>query len=187
MALAAASAAAALVAAASALAGCGVPIEPAPRPIEPSVTIGAYEGPMAPASPGTVIERLYLVQGNQLVAVDRRVSVVPTPERQIGELVAGPTPPERERGLDSALVGTRFITGVQLRNGTAIVGLSRDNPIRNDEILAFGQIVCTLTARADVVAVRFAQEDRPMEVPRADGALTSEMLTDADYRSLIRP
>ncbi|MGI5242563.1 GerMN domain-containing protein [Dactylosporangium sp. CA-139066] len=167
-------------------AGCGVQTDPEPRPIEPSVTIGSYEGPMAPVSPGTAIERLYLVQGNQLVAVDRRVDAVPSPERQLAELAAGPTPEERDRGLDSALVGTAFITGVQLHNGTAIVGLAGDSSIRNDEILAYGQIVCTLAARADVVAVRFTQEGRPMEVPRADGALTSQMLTDTDYRNLIR-
>ncbi|HTJ38569.1 MAG TPA: GerMN domain-containing protein [Dactylosporangium sp.] len=175
-----------VVLAACLAAGCGVPTEPTPRAIEPSVTIGAYEGPMGPASPGTAVERLYLVRDNQLVAVDRRVDAVPAPERQLEELVSGPTQQERDRGLDSALVGTAFITGVQLRNGTAMVGLSRDNPIRNDEILAFGQIVCTLTARADVVGVRFVQEGRPMEVPRADGALTSDMLTDADYKTLIR-
>ncbi|MEV6932256.1 hypothetical protein AB0M46_48275 [Dactylosporangium sp. NPDC051485] len=170
------------------LAGCGVPTESTPRPVEPSVTIGSYEGPMGapPGSPGTAVERLFLVRDDQLVAVDRRVEAVPGPAQQLQDLVAGPTAVERDNGLDSALIGPAFITGVEVRDGTALVGLAGDNMIRNDEILAFGQIVCTLAARADVVAVRFVRGSRPMEVPRGDGALTSDPLTEADYASLIR-
>jgi hypothetical protein len=174
-----------LLAAGLTLAGCGVPTEREPRPIHPSVTIGSYEGPMAPVSPGTAEERLFLVRDNLLVPVDRRVSAVPPAERHLEDLVTGPTPQERDAGLTSALAGTSYITGVQLRNGTAVVGLSVDNPIRNDETIAYGQIVCTLAARADIVAVQFTQEGRTMEVPRGDGALTSELLTEADYASLI--
>ncbi|MFI5910245.1 GerMN domain-containing protein [Dactylosporangium sp. NPDC051541] len=169
------------------LPGCGVPTDRDPRPIEPSVTIGSYEGPMAPASPGSVVERLFMVRDNQLVPVDRRVSAVPSAQRVLEDLVTGPTAQERESRLDSALAGTSYITGVQLRSGTAVVGLSVDNPIRNDETLAYGQIVCTLAARADIVGVQFAQAGRTMEVPRGDGALTSGLLTAADYASLIAP
>ncbi|MEV8513744.1 GerMN domain-containing protein [Dactylosporangium sp. NPDC051484] len=169
------------------LGGCGVPTDREPRPIQPSVVVGSYEGPIAgpPPSAGAAVERLFLVRDNQLVAVDRRVVAAPSPQRQLEDLMAGPTPQERDEGLDSALVGTSIISGVQLHNGTAIVGLARDNPIRNDEILAYGQIVCTLAARADVVGVRFVQDGRPLEVPRADSALTLEMLTEDDYGSLI--
>ncbi|WP_433204010.1 GerMN domain-containing protein [Dactylosporangium sp. CS-047395] len=167
--------------------GCGVPTDRDPRPIEPSVTIGSYEGPMANPSPGAFVERLYLVRDNQLVPVDRRVSALPSPQRHVEDLVTGPTPQERAADLDSALAGTSYITGVQLRNGTAVVGLAVDNPIRNDETLAYGQIVCTLAARADIVGVRFAKDGRTIEVPRGDGALTSDLLTDADYQSLIAP
>ncbi|MFG2041206.1 GerMN domain-containing protein [Dactylosporangium sp. NPDC048998] len=179
---------AAALAACLLLGGCGVPSDREPRPIEPSVVIGSYEGPIGgpPPSAGAAIERLFLVRDNQLIAVDRRVAAAPSPEKQLDDLMAGPTPEERDEGLDSALIGTNIITGVQLRNGTAIVGLARDNPIRNDEIVAYGQIVCTLSARADVVGVRFVQDGRPVEIPRADGALTQEMLTEGDYGSLIQ-
>ncbi|GAA2364395.1 GerMN domain-containing protein [Dactylosporangium salmoneum] len=169
------------------MAGCGVPTESTPRPIEPSVTIGSYEGPMGapPSSPGAAVERLFLVRDDELVAVDRRVESVPPPDQQLQDLVAGPTAVERDNGLDSALIGTAFITGVEVRDGTAVVGLAGDNAIRNDEIVAFGQIVCTLAARADVVSVRFVRDGRPMEVPRGDGALTSDPLTEADYAGLV--
>ncbi|WP_433075888.1 GerMN domain-containing protein [Dactylosporangium sp. CA-052675] len=167
------------------LGGCGVPTEDSPRPIEPSAVIGSYEGPMAVTSPGAVVERLFFTRDSQLVPVDRRVANVPAPQQHLDDLVAGPTAPERDAGVDSALGGTSYITGVQLHNGTAVVGLSVDNPIRNDETLAYGQIVCTLAARADIVAVQFTQDGRTLEVPRGDGALTSAPLTEDDYVSLI--
>jgi len=125
------------------------------------------------------------VRDNQLVAVDRRVEDARSPERLVEDLVSGPTPQERAAGLDSALAGTSYITGVRVRGGTAVVGLAADNPIRNDETLAYGQIVCTLTARADIVSVRFGQAGRPGEVPRGDGALTGEPVTEADYANLV--
>jgi hypothetical protein len=171
------------------LAGCGVPTEDEPRPIEPSVTIGTFEGPIGAGGPagsnGAAVERLFLVRGGRLVAVDRPLNAPPSLERHLDDLVSGPTERERDDGLDSALGGTDVIAGVTLRRGTAVVGLNGDNLIRNDEILAYGQIVCTLAARDDVDAVQFAQDGRPLEVPRADGALTPDPLTAADYRALI--
>jgi hypothetical protein len=56
---------------------------------------------------------------------------------------------------------------------------------RNDDILTYGQIVCTLTARADVNSVTFFRDDEPLKVPRADGILSSEPLRAADYSRLI--
>lgn len=58
---------------------------------------------------------------------------------------------------------------------------------RSDEILAYGQIVCTLTGRFDVSAVSFTRDGKPLEVPRADGTLTSEPLRGSDYAGLLGP
>lgn len=169
------------------LGACGVPTDAEPRPLAPSVAIGSYEGPIGARHPsaGAFVERLFLVRGERLVAVDRALDSTPSPQRHLDDLVSGPTPQERDEDLDSALAGTDIITGVRVRNGTAIVGLAGDNPIRNDEILAYGQIVCTLASRADVETVQFVQDDQPLEVPRADGSLTPDPLTQADYGSLI--
>jgi spore germination protein GerM len=167
------------------LSGCGVPIEREPRTLNPSVTIGSPEAPTAQASAGAAVEKLYLVRDNQLVAVERRPAAPPDLDRQLTDLMSGPTEVERDNGLGSALAGTDLIAGVQLEDGTAVVGVGDNNPIRNDEVLAYGQIVCTLAARDDVDAVQFVQNGRPLEVPRADGSLTPDPLTAADYHALI--
>jgi len=163
------------------LAGCGVPVERVPRPLDPSVTVGSPDAPTAPV--GAVAEKLYMVRDNQLVAVERRVDAPPDLTRQLTDLMSSPTEQERNTGLGSALAGTDLISGVQLEDGTAVVAVTTS--IRTDEVLAYGQIVCTLAARDDVDAVQFVQNGRPLEVPRADGVLTADPLTAADYYTLI--
>ncbi|GAA2626405.1 hypothetical protein GCM10010399_67370 [Dactylosporangium fulvum] len=168
------------------LSGCGVPTESGPRPLEPSVHVANPDTPTADTSlpPGAAVEKLYLVRGNQLVGVERRVDRPPTLERQLADLLAGPTEREQDGGYGSALAGTDFILGAQLESGTAVVTVG-GTTIRNDEVLAYGQVVCTLAARDDVDRVRFVQDGQPLEVPRADGSLTSDPLTSADYVTLM--
>ncbi|UWZ59547.1 GerMN domain-containing protein [Dactylosporangium aurantiacum] len=167
------------------LAGCGVPDEDSPRPIEPSLIIGSPPA-QAPSNPaGAVVERLYLVRDDQLVAVERRVGSTADVAALLGDLVAGPTEAERDEGLSSALTGTDLIAGVRLVDGTAEVSFRPQSGGRTDDILAIGQIVCTLDARTDVDTVRFLLDGQVLKVPRADGSLTELPLTVADYRTLI--
>ncbi|MEV4141798.1 GerMN domain-containing protein [Dactylosporangium sp. NPDC049742] len=167
---------------------CGVPNEHAPRPIEPSLVIG--NPPQAPGnsagnSVGAVVERLYLVRDDRLVAVERRVGSIGDVEALLADLTAGPTEAEHAAGLTSALTGTDLVAGVRLVAGTAEVTLRPQVGGRTDDILAIGQIVCTLDARTDVDTVRFLQDGQVLRVPGADGALTDRPLTVADYHTLI--
>jgi hypothetical protein len=168
------------------LAGCGVPTESAPRPIDPPVVFDSTDAPTAPASApaGATVERLYLVRANQLVAVDRALDSPPDLSRQLADLLSGPTEQERASGVVSALAGTDLVMGARHSRRTAIVDVAKPS-IRTDEVLAYGQIVCTLAARDDVDAVRFVQDGRALEVPRADGSLTAGPLAFADYQALI--
>ncbi|MEU0563277.1 GerMN domain-containing protein [Dactylosporangium sp. NPDC006015] len=168
---------------------CGVPDEHAPRPIEPSLVIPnpsqKAPGNSAGNSVGAVVERLYLVRDDQLVAVERRVASTSDVAALLADLAAGPTDAERAAGLTSALTGTDLIAGVRLVAGTAEVTFRPQAGGRTDDILAIGQIVCTLEARTDVDTVRFLQDGQVLKVPGADGALTDRPLTVADYHTLI--
>jgi hypothetical protein len=169
----------------AALQGCGVPDERQPRPIEPPLVIGSAPPQAAGNSAGAVLERLYLVRDDRLVAVERRVGSTADVAALLGDLVAGPTDEERNQGLSSALTGTDLIAGVRLVAGTAEVSFRPQAGGRTDDILAIGQIVCTLDARADVDTVRFLLDGQVLKVPRADGSLTELPLTSTDYRMLI--
>ena len=174
------------------LAGCGVPVEGEPRTVEPPRGPFAAAGsptPVPPPEAGTVAQPLYFVRGDRLVAVLRRVRTVPTVPEHVADLVAGPTRAEADAGLASALGGNTVIAAVRLEGTRAVVEL--DDPPegggRSDEVLAVGQVVCTLTARADVATVSFRHEGQPLGVPRSDGSLSQAPLTVADYAALVAP
>ena len=193
---------AAVVAFTFVLAACGVPAEREPRPVGPDRTGAAYEpsataprvsatAPRVGAGSGSapVEEILYFVRNGRLVAVRRPVDRMPDPQTQLEDLVAGPTDTEHDQGLSSALTGLGLTAKLRIEGVTAVVdlGVQPDNAGRNDEVLAYGQIVCTLTTRPDILSVSFHYDDRPVDVPRGDASLGRQPLTAADYRLLLAP
>lgn len=172
------------------LAGCGVPVDDAPRTVQ--VPPGPFPTPVigsAPAPAGRVDEPLCFVRDDQLDCVVRRVDALPDVDVHLQHLLAGPAGTEREIGLTSALPGTVTVAGVRLTGTLAEVDVREagDETGRSDEVLAFGQIVCTLAGRGDVDSVSFRRDGQPLDVPRADGSLSRQPLSAADYLSLVGP
>ncbi len=128
-----------------------------------------------------------MVRNGMLVAVPRSATAPPPIDNQLSDLLAGPTKPEREAGITSALTGLAVNPRVRLDTGEATVDMDSqpDDAGRNDQILAYGQIVCTLVSRPDVDAVTFYQKGERLGVPRADGSLVQGTLTCTDYASLV--
>lgn len=56
-----------------------------------------------------------------------------------------------------------------------------------EQPIAIAQVVFTLTRRPEVERVAFTLEGDPLEVPRGDGSLTSDPLTQGDFPELARP
>jgi hypothetical protein len=171
--------------------GCGVQAEDTARAVDPPSGVShawATETPPDPApAAGPVPQRLYHVRDGELVAVTRHVETPPSVDELVDDLLAGPTDAEQHDGLSSALVGNDIVVGVQVTDGRATVELTAalDETGRTDHILAFGQIVCTLTARPGITAVSFTRGGQPVGVPRADGSLSEAPATAADYASLL--
>jgi hypothetical protein len=167
-------------------AGCGVPVDNSPRDLRrPSATVGS-ETP-APDRNGNAIERLYLVRDNMLVRVTRRVPAVRTPAQAVQDLVAGPTLEEQQDGLTSALSTMNVgATAVNQRRASVDISAPTLPGARSDEVLAYAQIVCTLTSGAEVGTVSFTRGGRPLAVPLGDSRLSAGPLTVADYAELIQ-
>jgi hypothetical protein len=168
--------------------GCGIPADTAPRPVTPPAGPFRELAPPEPATPrpGTVDERLYLVRDDRLVLVTRQLPATPPIDVHVRNLLAGATDSERDAGLSNALDG--FSLDVALDGSTAVLDIGDlADTGRNDQVLAFGQIVCTLHTRPEVSAVRFVRDGRPLGVPRDDGSLSTGPLTAADYARLLAP
>jgi len=114
------------------------------------------------------------------------VAAEPTVQQLVGDLLAGPTPDERSDGVTSALRPTD-VAGVQVSDGRATVELTEmlDGSGRTDQMLAFAQLVCTLTAKHGITSVAFTHAGQPIGVPRADGSLSHAPATAADYAGLL--
>lgn len=132
---------------------------------------------------------LCLVRDGRLVQTVRRVESVPTAQRQVDHLVAGPTAAEREMGLVTALAGVSL--AVELANDASLARVevtdAGEGSARTDEMIAYAQVVCTLTAREDVSSIVFTRGNERLEVPRADGSLSRGPLYSSDFSSLIGP
>jgi len=170
------------------LGGCGVRAQDEPHgvdlPRHPLTSPGA--GPAVAV--GEVAQVLCLVRDGRLVQTVRRTRAYPTVQAQLESLAAGPTPEERSAGLGTALSGV-VLTGRMPAGAEVTVEFpaADEGNARNDEILAYGQVVCTMTARGDVGSVVFTRGGQPLQVPRADGTLTGGPLHSSDYARLLQP
>jgi hypothetical protein len=171
------------------VAGCGVPVDAEPRVVEPPNGAHPALSAAAPNRPGAVSERLCLVRNELLSAVARSMQQTASLDTHLRLLLDGPTEAEQDAGFTSALTGTTPTQTVSQARGivTVEIGDRPEDTGRSDEVLGFGQIVCTLTTRPDVAAVAFTQDGRPLGVPRADGSLSPGPLTAADYADLLAP
>jgi spore germination protein GerM len=176
---------------AAAVTGCGVHAEHVPREQNPPNGVSHAWATETPPDPGpgagAVPERLYFVLDSEIAAVTRNVDAQPSVDELVDDLLAGPTDAEQRDGLTSSLLGNDIVVGVQLSGGRATVELTAalDESGRTDQILAFAQIVCTLTAKPDITSVTFTRGGQPVGVPRADGSLSEAPATAADYASLL--
>ena len=170
---------------------CGVPAQEEPHAVElprqPFTTPAS--GAVASGSVGDVAAVLCFRRDDRLVEVVRRADVVPTAARHIEDLVAGPTEAERNNGVTTSLTGLTLTVDAPAGSGQATVEVTEadEGGARSDEVLVYGQIVCTLTSRADISAVTFVRDGTPLDVPRADGSLAQGPLSAGDYRELIGP
>ena len=170
-------------------AGCGVSAESQPRALDPGSAPFrsiAQSPTAAPVGAGRAL--VYLVRGGAIVAVVRRVPEPPTPDAVLAALVVGPSGRESDAGLTTAV-----LSGTTLdKQGTAARVAYVDVPAsattesgRNDEVIAYAQIVVTLTALPAVTGVRFLRDGQSLDVPRADGSLVRIPLTRRDYTPLL--
>ncbi|TQS44708.1 GerMN domain-containing protein [Cryptosporangium phraense] len=176
-------AAAALLSALGLLTACGIPLDDAPRPAGAT----ADAGPAADVPAGTASERICLVRDGKLTPVSRPVRPPLAVAGHLDLLLDGPTRDEQNRGYRSALAGTTLVTGAAQAGGLVTVetGAVDAQPGRTDDVLAFGQVVCTLGSRLPVGTVVFVHDGNRVRVPRGDGSLSSGPLTIADYAELL--
>ncbi|WP_406054572.1 GerMN domain-containing protein [Kribbella sp. NBC_00889] len=177
-----------------ALAGCGVPMQSTPVPIEPGRIPTVLSSPDHPSTPGTAIPgrpavQVNFVRDDRLVKVLRDAPTTTLTDRLntvIEALQTGPSTGEQANGITSALEAELRLTVVEIQRNRVVVELSGDSEGRSatENVLAVGQIVLSITALPSIDQVSFSRDGTPVEALQADGALTTEPLTARDYATL---
>lgn len=179
-----------------ALAGCGVTAQSTTQPLIPpaGASLRTPTHPAEVTASGQIAEYLYFVDGDKVVKVVRAITGQPTTDEVVADLLAGPNDTESAAGYTSALLGGSVVSSVQVNQGHAVVALVAPviDTARNDAIVAYAQLVCTLTALSQISGVTFTSNGRPVNVPQGDGSLLPLVngqpvpLTADDYTDLIQ-
>jgi spore germination protein GerM len=176
------------------LAGCGVPVQDDPVPINPGAVPSQLRESTQPATPqpsatGKSALRISFVRNDQLVSLRREAPAGSAADRLqavLDDLLAGPTAVEQANGVTTALPPDVTLKVAEVRGTRVVLELSGDTEGRSatENVLAVGQIVLSVTALPSVGEVTFSRDGVPVEALLADGALTTDPLTEADYESL---
>jgi hypothetical protein len=168
------------------LGGCGVGAEGHAVTVDPSKVPFALLDPnaapfLSPSAPSPDATALCFVDGSELVVVRRSLGSTPDPADVLAALSVAPA------GLRTTIGQPPVIRQVGVRGGVATVDLGGEVSTLSpgDQLLAFGQIVCTLTTRPGIGQVSFTLDGAPLNVPRGDGSLGSGPVSRDDYGALL--
>ena len=169
---------------------CGVRTEGQPRLLSddkvPFDLLRPDAAPLVPNASAPVTEPVTLcfVKDEHLVTAPR---VLDSPV-EFGDVVGAlAETPNDQAGLRTALGGPRLVERIELQGGVLAIDLTPEVATLggNDQLFAIAQIVCSLTARPGVGQIAFTLAGAPVDVPRADGSLTSGTVSRDDYAALI--
>lgn len=132
---------------------------------------------------------VYLVREGELVPVERSLPADADLMDLLGLLAQGADEAERGDGLSSPTPETGAFRGVEVVRGVAEVELGEDfvELAGEEQVLAIGQAVLTLTGRPGVGRVSFTFDGGAVEAPRGDGSVTSDPLARDDFSDLVAP
>ncbi len=160
------------------LAGCGVPIDREPRPINQTTVAPAETVPTTVAPTGAATVEVYFLNDGRLQAEEYPVEGEVTLGKALDFVLAAP-PEDASNNLDTSVPPDTQLRGVVVKNGLATIDLTGEindigGPAQKE---AFAQIVFTALGFDEVQQVRFFIDGEPVDAPTDDGNLAK---IDAD-------
>ncbi len=168
-------------------------------PVQPSTSQESQGG--APSKPYALptlnrISKLYFVRISEtgkpeLIPVERRISYRTAPLTEtLKELLHGPTPAEKERGISSLIPLGTEIKSVNIRDGIVHIDLGesfRFNPLGAEGYHAqVRQIVFTVTEFPGIQGVQFLVEGRKLDYLSPEGVYIGKPLSRESLASRTR-
>lgn len=169
------------------VAGCGVQTEDQAHPAAVSFTDESQTPEPSVTGSASANAQIFLVKDQELQGVRRHLPPPITVTAVLDAIAAGPTEDERGKGLRTALLAPFTVTRVVVdRDGAATLVLESE-PTQSgaaELVLAFGQVVISVSSLPGIHSLRFTVGDEPLSIPRGDGSLTDAAVTSDDYSVL---
>ena len=140
-------------------------------------------------TPAQLSLEVWFARNDGLVAVRRtHAPTQAVATAAVSALLDGPTAPERNAGISSAVpAGTRLL-GINIQNGVATVDLTSEYQSGGGSLsmqTRLGQVVYTLTQFPTVQKVRFRLDGSPVNVFSSEGIVLGHPVGRADYANLL--
>ena len=184
----------ALIALAALAVGCGLPSEGGHTVDDVSVPYHLLDDRAAPDGSGgdaasSTAPLVFWVDDEGLLIPRTASATCPVDVRGLlDELRAGPMQTARSQGLATALPPESGLELVSTTSDAVTVNLETESQISAERLpIAVGQVVLTLTSAPDIRRVSLLSNGEPVQVPLADGELTTLPVSAADYVSLVPP
>jgi spore germination protein GerM len=170
-------------------AGCGFPAQHDAAPIsDEALPVGLRSDTTSEAELSQRSQRatIWLVDGDRLVSARHEVAAPASAASVTDALLAAPNDSEQRRGLRSALPDPGVAVGAASSRGVATVELNDSfaEIAPEDQILAVGQFVLTLTDAPGVGSVTFEIAGEPVAVPLPTGESTELPVFREQYLEL---
>ncbi|HWJ64286.1 MAG TPA: GerMN domain-containing protein [Acidimicrobiales bacterium] len=169
------------------LAGCGVPVDDAPRAISQTTVARTATVPTTIAPTGAPTVSVYFLNDGRLQAVEYPVEGEVTLGKALDYVLAAP-PEEGGSGLRTSVPpGTKLRGAEVTEDGVATIDLSVEiNDIGGTaQKEAFAQIVFTALGFDEVREVQFSIDGRPIDAPTDAGNLPR--VSADDYQPPLNP
>lgn len=170
---------------------CGVPSESTPRALSqnelPDGLRTVQTAPDATSQEQEIID-VWFVRDDSLVTTRHSVSAPAGPTIAIAEVLAGPSASEQDESLRSAVPDPSAVVEVSVVGGVATVDLTSafSEIPANDQVLAVGQLVLTLTDLRGIGRVRFVVDEVQVAVPLPNGETSEDSVSRDEYLVLTQ-
>lgn len=168
------------------LAGCGVPIDREPRPINQTTIAPADTVPTTIAPSGAPVVSVYFLNGDRLEALEYPVEGEVTLGKALDFVLAAP-PEDGLEGLQTSVPPGTRLRGVEVTDGVASIDLTGEiNDIGGPaQKVAFAQIAFTAFGFDEVQEVRFLIDGEAIDAPTDDGNL--DVVSADNYDPPLNP
>jgi spore germination protein GerM len=161
---------------------------PTPTDAPPATTEPPFDTESPEPADQLFVELFFIKEGVSAKSVIRAVDMPAVATNAIRELIAGPTPTERDTELSTAIPADTLLLGLSIDDGLATIDLSREFEVGGGSfniLSRLAQVVYTLTQFPTIDEVLFHLDGEPVDVFSGEGVVLEDPVDRSDYATIL--